>query len=614
MRYSTARRLFEAFDVRTAKLETVTGERPGLWLYIHGPTHHWAISAAREAARLLPAAEAFSTVRALLDGSFAGYPAARLSAAWEAAIYPDHGWGGKEGQVTDRLFRKKYEFARDEGRDVLREALAAIAGRVALKPEKGMPIVVFNPLSWARTAPVSVHLAVPGSRYHVVDAEGRPARLQAEPGGLINSAVRPFEFIASDVPPLGYKTYYLQKTEPAAGPVRATVPKPPLTTVENDFYRVTLAPGGVAGIYDKELGREVLDTGKFLGFEVFTMRSVGNGAGEFGRVQQPTMEGFDKTSRLKPAWHLVLGGSGPVKDVYVLEQPFSGCTVRERLIVYRTVKRIDCEVSLLDWDGDPYREFRLAVPVAADPGRVAYEIPLGVLEAGSGEARGTGGPAYGNLVYDEEMKDIRPREVQNFLYAGNGAFGLTLTTSVAVNDYRDPTDDPVAYPVLQPVLLASRRSCHGEGNWYLQEGDHHYRFSVTSHAAGWRNGYREGIAANDPLIAVTAPVEGAKADLPESWSFLPYSGPNIVLSTMKKAETGDAVVLRLYDIEGKDAEAAVALFRPVKTAERTNIVEEEGVPLKPRKGSLVLPVGHHAVETVRLVPDWTKRLGPGRAS
>jgi hypothetical protein len=34
--------------------------------------------------------------------------------------------------------------------------------------------------------------------------------------------------------------------------------------------------------------------------------------------------------------------------------------------------------------------------------------------------------------------------------------------------------------------LASRRSCHGEGNWYLQEGDHHYRFSVTSHAAGWR--------------------------------------------------------------------------------------------------------------------------------
>jgi alpha-mannosidase len=40
MQYSTARKLFEALDVRTAKLDTVTGERPGLWLYIHGPTHH----------------------------------------------------------------------------------------------------------------------------------------------------------------------------------------------------------------------------------------------------------------------------------------------------------------------------------------------------------------------------------------------------------------------------------------------------------------------------------------------------------------------------------------------------------------------------------------------
>jgi alpha-mannosidase len=619
MQYSTARRFFESIDAKTAKLETITGERPGLWLYIHGPTHHWAITAAREAARLLPAAEAFSTVEHLLRGSFDTYPGSRLAAAWEAAIYPDHGWGGKEGQVTDRLFRKKYEFARDEGRAVLHDALTAISGRIAVDPAKGVPVVVFNPLSWPRTGPVKAVAPSWDPAYHVCDAEGRPARLQVKPArasgsdldmgsGRYVAAGQPFEFIAEDVPALGYKTYYLRKGELTDdGPVSGTVSGPPPTTFETDCYRVTLAPGGLAALYDKELGREVLDTRKFLGFEVFTMRSVGNGAGEFGRVQQPTMEGFDKSSRLRPAWHFVAGESGPIKDVYAFEQPFSGCTLREKLIVYRTIKRIDCEVSLLGWDGDPYREFRLAVPVAADPGRVAYEIPLGVLEVGSGEAKGTGGPAYGNLVYDEEMKDIRPREVQNFLYAGDDAFGLTLTTSVAVNDFQDPTDGPVAYPVLQPILLASRRSCHGEGNWYLQEGDHHYRFSVTSHAAGWRNGYRAGIAANDPLIALTAPVGGPGADLPGSRSFLPYSGPNIVLSTMKKAETGDSVVLRLYDIEGKDAEAGIGLFVPLRTAVRTNIIEEEGPALKPRKGRFVLPVGHHAVETVKLVPEGAKR-------
>jgi alpha-mannosidase len=436
----------------------------------------------------------------------------------------------------------------------------------------------------------------------------KPARESGsdlESPGRYAAPGQPLEFIAADVPALGYKTYYLRKFEPPAGPVSGRVTGPPLGTVQNDFYSVTLAPGGVASLYDKELGRELLDTRKFLGFEVFTMRSVGSGAGEFGRVQQPTMEGFDKTSRLKPTWQLL--ESGPVKYVYAFEQPFSGCTVREKLIIYKTIKRIDCEVALLGWDGDPYREFRLAVPVAADKGQVAYEIPFGVLEVGQGEAKGTGGPAYGNLVYDEEMSDIRPREVQNFLTAGDDSFGLTLTTSVAVNDYKDPTDNPVVYPVLQPVLLASRRSCHGEGNWYLQEGDHQYQFSLTSHAAGWRNGYRAGIAANEPLTAVVAPAARTGASWPESRSFLPYSAPNLVLSTLKKAETDDAVILRAYDIEGRDAETEIRLIVPVKGAVRTNIIEEEATPMRPRQGRLVLPVGHHAVETVKLVPDWTKR-------
>jgi alpha-mannosidase len=642
MQYSTARRFFESIDVKTAKLETITGERPGLWLYIHGPTHHWAISAARDAARLLPAAEAFSTVRSLLEGSFSGYPSKRLDTAWEAAIYPDHGWGGKEGQVTDRLFRKKYEFARDEGRAMLHEALTAIAGRVATEAGKGQPIIVFNALSWPVTALVTASIPPGNVSLRIVDPDGRdrpsqilthsPRRAPAARDPLDFLALargtaypvrdRSIEFVADDVPALGYKTFYLVEaggpadrrkpavSEPAAVPFPnpiSSVLAPGLIDITNRYYRIRLVPGGIASLYDKELGREVLDTTKFLGFEVFTMRSVGNGAGEFGRVQQPTMEGFEKLSGYKPDWRLVENESGPPKMVFALEQTLADCTVLEKLIIYAEVKRIDCEVSLIGFDGNPYREYRIAVPVAANKGQVAYEIPFGVLEVGKGEIAGTGGPAYGNLVYDELCSDIRPREVQNFLTAGDASFGLTLSTSVAVNDYKDPTDNPVPYPVLQPILLASRRSCHGEGNWYLQEGDHDYRFSLSSHAAGWRNGYRAGIAANGPLIAIAPLPATAGERLPESRSFLPFSASNLVLSTMKKAETDDAVLLRLYDIEGKDTETGLELVVPVTRAARTNIVEEEGAAMTPRQGRLVLPVGHHAVETVKLFPDRAKR-------
>jgi len=627
MQYSTARKFFEAIDVKTAKLETVTGERPGLWLYIHGPTHHWAISAQRRAGILLPAAETFSTIRSLLYGSFKAYPAERLKAAWEAAIYPDHGWGGKEGQITDRLFREKYESARDEGLDMMWSALLAIAHRVKtrLPAELARPVVVFNPLSWARTDPVEFRLPTTSGEFRIVDETGREVAYQLVPAPANEGPVSPvIEFVAENVPALGYKTFYVDyENAPAKkgaspfGPDRSAEGD----IVENAYFRIEFVPGGVKSIFDKELGREVLNTEKFLGFEVFTMRSVGNGAGEFGRVQQPTMEGFDRLSTPRvsgpsyirsrpraPVWHLSAAESGPLKTVYTLSQPLKNCRITEKLVVWNSIKRIDCEVDILGWDGDPYREFRMAVPVAADNGRAAYEIPLGVLEVGSGEAKGTGGPAYGNLVYDEEMKDIRPREVQNFISAGDDAFGVTLTTSVAVCDFKDPTSSPVPYPILQPILLASRRSCHGEGNWYLQEGDHHYRFSMTSHGPGWQNGYKQGIRPNNPLVAINVmPRADEQAHLPESMSFLSLSAPNVLVSTLKKAEDGDAVILRVFDIEGRDAEAALKLFVPLKGAEKVNIIEEEGTPLKAGKDGLSLKVGHHAVETVKLVPDWKKR-------
>jgi alpha-mannosidase len=331
------------------------------------------------------------------------------------------------------------------------------------------------------------------------------------------------------------------------------------------------------------------------------MRSVGSGAGEFGRVQQPTMEGFDKLSLHNPTWTLDTSESGPLQTVLVLEQPLKNCTIRQKLLISNSIKRIDCEVDLLGWDGDPYREFRIALPVNAQRGRVAYEVPLGVLEVGSGEIAGTGGPAYGTLVYDELCSDIRPREVQNFLYAGDDSIGVTLSTSVAVGDFKDPTTAPVSYPVLQPILLASRRSCHGEGNWYLQEGDHHYQFSMVSHKPGWRQGYRAGIQANTPLMALATPPSSAQASLPDEMAFISLTAANVLVSTLKKAEDNDSLILRVYEVEGHDAETELNFFFPVKMAEKVNIIEEEGKPLRLGKSGLVLKIGHHAVETIRVL-------------
>jgi alpha-mannosidase len=157
------------------------------------------------------------------------------------------------------------------------------------------------------------------------------------------------------------------------------------------------------------------------------------------------------------------------------------------------------------------------------------------------------------------------------------------------------------------VLLATRRSCHGEGNWHLQEGDHHFRFSVVSHAPGWRNGYRPGIQANVPLFAVINLSPAAGASLPEAKSFFSASAGNIVFSTIKKNEDDDSVIVRCYDIEGKDADVQMDFFAPIEKAELVNMIEEEGKTIPSQKNSLKLKVGHHAIETVKLYPSKLRR-------
>ena len=596
MKHSSAEDFFRSVDVPGARLDTITGERPNVWLYIHGPTHHWAISAKRQAGVLLPAAEAFSTIDALLAGSWTGYPQKELNTAWAASIYDDHGWGGNQGQVTDQLFRSKADTARTIGKALLGRALGNIAARVKTAAAKGTPVVVFNGLSWPRTEPVRVVL--PAGSYRITDASGKAVVSQSVvvPAGATEGGTA-VTFIAREVPSYGYATYYAVPDK--AGPSQRIVSPAPLTW-ESKQYTVRFAPGGLQSIYDNELKRELLRTGKFLGGEIFTMRSVGTGAGEFTRVQQPTMEGFDKLSNHAPVWRMEENGA--VYAVFALRQPLPTCTIVEKVTVYHEVKRIDVDVAILGWNGDRYREFRMALPLAMTAPEIAYQVPMGIVRFQKDEMPGAAGYAYGKVDYSQPVADVRPREVQNFVTANDATCGVTMSSDVAVMDFLDPTDHPAEHPVLQPILLASRRSCHGLGNWYLQEGDHQYRFSITSHAPGASAGQRQAIGVNDPLMAVVQERRDAAPALPPVHGFLSVSAQNWGVTALKKCDDDDTVVLRVYDMEGKDAEGAVQFMMPLARVRAASIIEDDGVEVAHTGARIPLRIGHHAIETYKLYP------------
>jgi hypothetical protein len=595
-------------------------------------------------------------------------------------------------------------------------------------------------------------------------------------------------FVASDIPSIGYKTYYLVDEEDSSTPASATVDA---TYYSNDFYDVQFKPGGIESLFDNELSWDVLSDSlqgnaifktNFLGAELFMMYSDGQGAGEWLEIQQPYPNiFFSKMSDWAGNW--TISESGPVRDVYeytaevdtAFNYPTSAlndryitlentnqavikCSISEKLIFYRDLKRIDCEISILDWKGPLYVEWRMAFPVNMEKGLVSYDVPMGTIQVGQDEIPGAAGAAYRS----QDCKTVHPREVQNFISTcdTNLCHSVTLSSSVAVCDYyfaptlfavNAPcggelwsnntahviswtplrcTDETTIYnnihidlykdnifysriatnfnnslyelhnynngyfewtisdnipvgdgykillcsaedesvkfavsrlpfsiytttaeestgssnsspetlnsefgpdedglirnPMLQPILLATRTSCNGNGNAYKQIGDHSFRFSILSHSntsemtTSKLDSRLFAMQSNAPLLPVVDTTPQLPASLSEDMSFCSVYPENMMLTVLKKrdndamtptGETDGNVIVRLCNMGETNTETEVNFFFSANSADKTSIIEEmltydaSSQPALGRNGqSITMDVGHHSIETFSLTP------------
>ena len=594
IRLAIAPDFLEKIKQSSSGLKKITGERPAVWLYIHGPSHEWALKASREGDIMMTVAEKFSTIDALLQGTFRNYPEARLNEAWESKIYPDHGWGGKGGESTDAIFLARFEKSLSDARSIANQALISIASKINANRKKGIPVIVFNSLSWKRDDPVTFNIGFdPGQAFDIklIDASGKniPVQLTDIERYKDNSLKKAdATFIATEVPSIGYKTFFA-----VAVNVIGKSQKLNVNEIETPFYKIELAGGGVRSIHDKELNIELLDCNNILGGDIFTLKSVGNGAGEFADIQKTEMEGFDKVSSHSPAWEIE--ESGPVFISFKMRQPIRNAVAETHLIIYNNIKRIDFETALLNWEGVLYREYRFALPLNMKNGRVSYEVPFGVLEVGKDEIAGAAGERY-----TTKCSEVHPRGVENWIGASNDRFGVTLSTSTAVADYIDPTGLSGDALLLQPVLLASRRSCHSLGNEYLQTGNHFYHFSLTSHKPGYDNSIKFGRQANEKLLTVVDPQPARSTPLPEEVSFFSVDAPNISISAIKKAEDDNNTIVRLYESGKGETGVRLNSWFKISGAEKTNMIEYDGKVIESEMKSVPLKIGSHSIETIKI--------------
>ena len=601
VRFVEAEGMLDDFTQHELKIETIKGDWPINWAYYDEPGHRHGLLTGRLAHNNILMAERLSA-GLLQSGGSTPYPIKAFEDAWKANCWPDHGWGGNRGTVTDAVYVEVFEKSKTLADKLLADAGANLAVAVPARSADQLTVAVYNPLSWQRTDVVRCTFAKPAGWSHAAlhDCTGKQIPYQITRDGS-GAGTMDIAFVAENVPSAGYQTYYLEQanTPPPAGkPVSGEV-------MENDTLRVVLGAGGLKSLYDKRLKLEVLKTDKFFGGEVLQFTAPGAG---WDDVENVTTKDFDKTSRHD--FPLKSFDQGPVMTTAVREARFPHFRLRQTFRLYSSLDRMEMDVDILDWDGPKSLELRVAFPINLPKDfRTSYEVPFGTVEMGKDEIDFSLLPGKTDSQFFAEVyggeKPLPFREAINWIDASSELyqkFGCLAASDCTVHLFEDQTDNLVAYPVLQHVLLSTRRSqAWNPDYWFTQAGNHNYRMALYPHSGGWRNRYRDGIAFNYPLLAFVAP-GNVSGSLPATGEFLRLEPGNLIMTALKRYEDDDSISLRFYEAEGRANEAAhIKLFRPIKQAWKTNLIEEEPEPVAVNSdGTVKLDVKPWEIVTLKL--------------
>lgn len=183
------------------------------------------------------------------------YPLDELRLAWRELLrnQPHDSLPGCSLDEVHRDMQQRFRSAQQVAQQVQREALAALAGQAApLRPWED-PLEarsLVNPLPWTRVGTVELDLPpdLRGARNLMATTPDRPLPVQ-----LVGPANRRRAVVTALVPGFGACQVALRRGSSPAPSQGAGSAGP--RAIENQFYRVEVAPDGTLGVTDRITGR-----------------------------------------------------------------------------------------------------------------------------------------------------------------------------------------------------------------------------------------------------------------------------------------------------------------------------------------------------------------------
>jgi len=409
--------------------------------------------------------------------------------------------------------------------NIEKDLVTEFAGKIEENKEK---YIVFNSQPWERNE--VLRLPVSDGQYWIGDGES--SKICTAKDGFIDYVIH--------VPALGYSCIYLETSDMVV-PEENHDFNASTRHLENDLIRLEIDEEGcISSIFDKEEQRETLD-GKANLLQMWEDEPNNWGAWDVNHFYRETIP--EQAKLVSSELELLSEYRAIIKQEFTV----GNSTIVQMISLEKDSRLIKIE-NEVDWK-EEHKMLRASADVQIQTNEASFEIQYGTLKR----------PTHSNTSWDAAKFEVA---AHRFVDLSQPDYGFALLNDCKYGHY-------VKGNTLDLNLLRSPKDTDKEADQHK----HSFTYAYLPHRGNLieSNVLKEAHILNSPLLI--HPV----AELPETkhMSYFQVIGEGVKIETIKPAEDGKGIVLRLYETAGKSCSVKLEAYKDWNKLIETDMLEND---------------------------------------
>lgn len=445
--------------------------------------------------------------------------------------------------------REEYKEMNKEGNEIIDGALMELSRKYS---DRDNAVVVWNLLPFAVTGAVS--LEIPLNNTVITDSSGK-AMAFSKTGNTL-------EFIAENVPPMGFKVFYPENKAADCEAVTGSD-----SFLENKYLRAEFDENGnLTALINKKIGRNILK-GKGNLLSVSHDKPIHESAWNLENDYKMKMW------YLSEADSVTLTESSPVKAVLTVKRHFNKSLITQNITLTSDSETLIFDTTV-DWH-EREKVLKAEFPLDIRARFATYEIAHGALER----------PTYANNSYEKAMFEVCAHKWADL---SQGDVGVSI-----INDCKygyDIDSDTMRITLMRAPILPDATADKGIST---------FRYGIYAHESRWNEAstVKEAFKENIPLKAVFT--EKGEGSLSEK-SFITLSDERVMIDALKEAQDKNGIILRVYETSSHTGDVTVKLPLVFSEIIECNMMEVNEKTAAQNTDTFTFTIHPYEVKTFRL--------------